>query len=313
MQRRCARSRNSAIRGFTILELLVSIAIIGLLVALLLPAVQRSREAARRVECSSHLRQIGIAVNSYAEAHRQLPYSHFGGGILFAIMPYLEQGDEHERLQKLMQGDFNDLITMNQTAARLEIYLCPDDGLAVQPGASSFSVNRGAPGLEAFGQGNNGRALSWRDVFDGLSQTAFVSERRNAPPYVPPTPPDPEYGNWFLTQALPATITPADLIAFAEDCLRASQTTAPMTQAGNGTYYSVGSGYNHVGTPSGPFCSSMSLVISSPAMSNHPRGVNVLLADGAVRFVSDGIDRMVWLAVGSRNGGEPEAGAFSSK
>ncbi len=99
-------------RGFTLVELLVVIAIIGILIALLLPAVQAAREAARRSQCTDHLKQIGLALQNYHDANRSFPtMTVFGGGAtpqpayhhtwLTAILPFLEQQALYERTNKL--------------------------------------------------------------------------------------------------------------------------------------------------------------------------------------------------------------------
>ena len=90
-----AHSRSPAgSRGFTLVELLVVIAIIGILVALLLPAVQAAREAARRIQCTNHLKQIGLAIHNFHDAHKKLPPSRMPcnhGTWASEIWPYLEQ------------------------------------------------------------------------------------------------------------------------------------------------------------------------------------------------------------------------------
>lgn len=303
-------------RGFTVIELLVSIGVIGLLVALLLPAVQQVRAASRKTTCSSHLRQIGIAVESYASTHRQLPYSHHGAGILFSILPYLEQASEHQRLEQLFRASPDPSIPFS-TAARLPIYLCPADTHAHVPGASSYNVNEGnreTPlGSEGFVAVNR---LTWSDVTDGLSQTALCSERKSAPLYQDGQPIDPRHGAWRVQLQMvdPFLISLAELDRFAEDCLAAPNAMPPDHLSDSWPYYVCNEGYNHVVTPNGPTCTSFGqpfyIATSMPATSHHLGGVNVLMADGSVRFTSSNIGLPVWRAVGTRNGHELEASSF---
>src|SRR5262245_16032316 len=86
------RARRS---GFTLVELLVVIAIIGVLVALLLPAVQAARESARRMQCSNHLKQIGLAVHGFEDVNKVIPYTRLDTRETYAVLllPYLEQGN----------------------------------------------------------------------------------------------------------------------------------------------------------------------------------------------------------------------------
>jgi prepilin-type N-terminal cleavage/methylation domain-containing protein/prepilin-type processing-associated H-X9-DG protein len=125
--------RNARFAGFTLVELLVVIAIIGILVALLFPAIQAAREAARRMHCQANLRQMGLAVLNHHDAHRVLPTSGNNGtiaranghvtsakgrpfqqaGTLFQILPYLEMGAEHSSDDATIRG------------AAVPVYFCP--------------------------------------------------------------------------------------------------------------------------------------------------------------------------------------------
>jgi prepilin-type N-terminal cleavage/methylation domain-containing protein len=127
-------------RGFTLVELLVVIAIIGVLVALLLPAVQAAREAARRMSCSSNLRQLGLAMHSYHDTHKTLPYStsawgpdgrvnqpgNRGWSWSSFILPYIEQQALHNQL------DFHDYVPVNKNRELIKtpipVSTCPSDG-----------------------------------------------------------------------------------------------------------------------------------------------------------------------------------------
>ncbi|NLX55322.1 MAG: DUF1559 domain-containing protein [Planctomycetaceae bacterium] len=133
--------------GFTLVELLVVIAIIGVLVALLLPAVQAAREAARRMQCSNHMKQLGLALHNYHDAWKKLPpriggsYVNFEGinwspsGIV-RLLPFLEERGVYERIQQRQtyNGRFYEAFNVNSTdrnylpwLSKIPTFLCPSD------------------------------------------------------------------------------------------------------------------------------------------------------------------------------------------
>jgi len=142
------RSEQSRSRGFTLVELLVVIAIIGILVTLLLPAVQAAREAARRTQCINHLKQIGVALHNYHGAHGRFPRGSihdddahpFGVPqwpcVLHALLPFLEQGDFYEATNALeiRNPEWSGANALWQAAGIAEKpiagMLCPSDGRA---------------------------------------------------------------------------------------------------------------------------------------------------------------------------------------
>lgn len=192
--------------GFTLIELLVVIAIIGVLTALLLPAVQNARESARRTECRNHLKQFGIALHSYAEAHQVLPPGYFykpdpvgnamGFGWGSVILPMLEQRSLHQQFDfKLPVWDNANMIPRMR---RLPSFLCPSDPVSPQefvsmggPPAELYAMgcyvaNFGPPDLDDNQEQRDGvfsrnSATKFGHITDGLSQTLFVGERVNGP------------------------------------------------------------------------------------------------------------------------------------
>ena len=142
-------SQSGSKRAFTLVELLVVIAIIGILVALLLPAVQTAREAARRMQCINNLKQIGLAVLNYESANQTLPPGaaskipdYCGGGgscrgipMYMLIMPYMEENALPESLQRLINQDPDDgwawtrLLSTPDSDVRVSMYVCPSVSL----------------------------------------------------------------------------------------------------------------------------------------------------------------------------------------
>ncbi len=179
-------------KGFTLVELLVVIAIIGILVALLLPAVQAARAAARKMSCSNNLRQIGIALHSYHDSFNAIPpaslwrtkfYSAFT-----AILPYMEEGNLYLRYDsRLSAFDPRNVQAVQQ---RVDPYLCPQmiiprrvpDTQRRESGApSSYAVNSGSG--NAWGRYHNGPfvfdyepKMKFSKIKDGLANTIFVGE-----------------------------------------------------------------------------------------------------------------------------------------
>jgi prepilin-type N-terminal cleavage/methylation domain-containing protein/prepilin-type processing-associated H-X9-DG protein len=303
-------SRNGHARGFTVVELLVGVAIIGLLVALLLPAVQAAREGARRTLCSAKLSQIGMAMQNYLDVNRVYPIGampsydprHYGGsrypcqsaGLdkspFVGILPYLEQ----ETLYRSMNFAVGITRFENSTAiASLPAaYVCPSDGGAsirllppnpfatplpppgYEIGYGSYVCNFGSlagaslpiqlpncpGGIEAEAQSNGLfirlRSVAPKEATDGLAKTMLASERSSAAVFRWTTPIrdlDGRYWNWWVTGGLQRAL------------------------------FHAMQGPNVARTPNGGH------MAMAGTASEHPGGVNVLLADGSVSFVSNSI------------------------
>ena len=120
---RCNRS-NCRRLGFTLVELLVVIAIIGVLVALLLPAVQAARESSRRTQCANHLKQIGLALHSFEDTYKTIPYTRLDTRETYAVLllQYLEQGNLYSQWN-LTKQYYDQIPQVRETT--LKVYVCP--------------------------------------------------------------------------------------------------------------------------------------------------------------------------------------------
>ncbi len=305
--------------AFSLIELLVVLAILGVLTALLLPAVQSAREAARRMQCANHLRQMTLALHGY---HAQCTtFPGLGASTLasFSVQARLLPFVEQESLQNLI--DFSQplyvgnshLQTLNAAADDLHAVSAQETlagGNYVVCGGSgegtAYDLRFPTDGLFFYGS-----ALGFRDIADGSSHTVVFAEsllgaRSNvASPETPPSGND----RWMgYLGASPNSGSPG--LAGVVNPDLASRAASVSRWYGNRCfgwivgkpYASTFSTYLRPNDPT-PDMHSMGIGFFA-ARSGHPGGVHAAMADGSVHFIADEISLEAWRAFGTRSGGE---------
>lgn len=305
-------TRRSSSRGFTLIELLVVIAVIAVLISLLLPAVQQAREAARRTECRNHLKQLGLAMHNYHDAHSCFPFG-WGGttpasgspgySAISQLLPFFDQVPLYNTINFSLP-----LTDPANTVARMQeipMLRCPSDFQNTQPqsgGAVNYVANKGN-GILWQDPNQNGvfvyrKSVRFRDIIDGTSNTAAFSERVLTDGNNGVVSPDADV---FLAITDPATQDEAISMCYAVDINNLANQFPIFMGAPwmNGQHT-----YLHVDTPNRRSCGFYPLKATMPPSSRHEGGVHLLLCDGSCRFVSENIDRQTWRGIGSRDGGE---------
>jgi prepilin-type N-terminal cleavage/methylation domain-containing protein/prepilin-type processing-associated H-X9-DG protein len=311
-------------RGFTLIELLVVIAIIAILIALLLPAVQKVREAAARTQCLNNLKQIGLAMHNYHDTFKKLPAQQAAGSCCYgtwqmSILPFVEQnalwlsyvnwgnalatGQTYEQKQNLLV-----------TSQRLVVFTCPSDinnapksgtynGVTYNITQHNYLVNVGNLDYAQGGDGTlpdqgkypgikfggapfyHNQQYNFAHITDGLSNTLLVAEVKQGQGQ--------DFrgltwwaeGSGFTTYRTPNSPLP-DYIS-----------------NGNGAPGCVPTSQNPLNSDCQYFKPSPNFNVFA-ARSRHTGGVNVLLSDGSTRFVTDSVAWATWQALGTAQAGE---------
>jgi prepilin-type N-terminal cleavage/methylation domain-containing protein len=313
--------------GFTLIELLVVIAIIAILIALLVPAVQKVRESAARTQCLNNLKQFGLALHNHHDSKKHFPAGRDSKDFSAhaRLLPYLEQDNLYRTID--FKVSYKNAINAEPIAQVVPIFLCPSDpknqnipngwagtnyranqGSGVlwgNPPSDPSNINYGMPAPNGPFYLNSKTRMT--DITDGTSNTAAFSEHLIG-----------DFSNGIGTDASdtfqPGThpATPDQAVA---DCLGVdpnnlgqqgySNIGAPWLQGYHSTTI-----YFHVGQPFSRSCMFPPGRIATTANSGHGVGVNLLLCDGSVRFVSRGVTLPTWRAVGSRDGNDTPGSDF---
>ena len=309
--------------AFTLVELLVVIAIIGMLIGLLLPAVQKIRDAAARIQCQNNLKQIVLALHNYNDTLGSFPPSRgYPSSFSFSahahLLPFLEQ----ESLYKTINFSAPVFDPTNEVplGTPLKVFLCPaDNDMEVPDGwaATNYRANEGTSLVFGYKKSDpagvnvnmpppNGpffvnSKVRITDIKDGTSNTAAFSEHIIG-----------DFSNAIATAKgdtfLPGThpTTPDEAMA---DCAAIDWTNlvyqgrstvgAPWLQGYHSTTV-----YYHSAPPGFRSCMFPPNRIMTTANSKHTGGVNVGLCDGSVRFVNYAISLTTWRALGTRDEGD---------
>ncbi|MCU0704157.1 MAG: DUF1559 domain-containing protein [Fimbriiglobus sp.] len=318
-------SRPAARGGFTLIELLVVIAIIAILIGLLLPAVQKVREAAARMQCSNNLKQFGLAMHSRHDALAALPPARDGNNFSAHayILPYMEQDNVFRQINFTVA--YNNAANAGPMAVRIKSFVCPSDPNQSFPTAwapTNYRVNQGswilwglptATPPNAGLPGPNGpfflsSTTRLTDITDGTSNTAMVSEACTGSFNAGVVSPHNTFRLGQTTAIGPRYPNTADEAYAMCEALTPAQLPLVNGMADVGAPWIYGyhstTVYFHVGPPNSRSCMYPSGRIGTAARSMHTGGVNVCLADGSVRFVNNSIALPAWRALGSMNGGE---------
>jgi prepilin-type N-terminal cleavage/methylation domain-containing protein/prepilin-type processing-associated H-X9-DG protein len=336
----CTLSRRR--NGFTLVELLVVIAIIGILVALLLPAIQAAREAARRSQCKNNLRQLGLAVHNYESSKKRLPPSvaidleaidpsknNVAWGVHGHLLPYLEE-QALAAVIDINKG-WDDPVNKAIHELKIGVFSCPSDEKAPEvrdPGSgkpflypTTYGFNLGTwfvydPATKRGGDGvfYPNSFLRLAQIEDGTSKTLLASEVKAWTYYTRNSPPS--------STEIPDTIAKAsaNVAAASSDYKNTGHTEWPDGRVHHSGFTAtmppntivpydgpdgrVDADFNSWQEGKGGIATLTPTYATITSRSYHPGGVQVAMVDGSGQTVSNDVDMLVWRAMATRAGGE---------